>query len=237
MLTHIRPLRTRFANKTRPRFKDPVTSVQSLRPVQDRQVPRAPLPAAGVTVQRGDVEHLLERRYPFVLAPTGSCASPGVSPRLRSSLGQGVYAGCRQSLLTPGPSRRYLQHPCGGAWTPTPPCPPGACPFLPRRPWPRPSVYELGTQNYPCNATSTGTSISGLQSFTNVQAPSLARPPDCTHRDDSKFVGRPGRIPHAGLTELPPMSNGIATCPITSNWHGGTYTRWTLALSAVTRTP
>ncbi len=31
-----------------------------------------------------------------------------------------VFAGCRYSLLADGPSRRYLRHPCIGAWTPTP---------------------------------------------------------------------------------------------------------------------
>ena len=46
----------------------------------------------------------------------------------------------------------------------------------------RPSVQELGTRDHPCNATSTGGVVSGLQSFTNVQAPLLARPPGCTYR-------------------------------------------------------
>jgi hypothetical protein len=40
----------------------------------------------------------------------------------------------------------------------------------------------FGTQNYPCNATSTGSRISELQSFVYLQAPMLARPPGHTHR-------------------------------------------------------
>src|SRR6266481_9002842 len=40
--------------------------------------------------------HLLRGRYPSVIAPTGSCATPR------------VLAGCTQSLLPPGASRRYL---------------------------------------------------------------------------------------------------------------------------------
>jgi len=38
------------------------------------------------------------------------------------------------------------------------------------------------TLNDSCNATSTGDLISGVQSFLYVQAPTLARPPGCTHR-------------------------------------------------------
>ena len=37
------------------------------------------------------------------------------------SLIRQVFAGCRQSLLGDGPSRRYFYGPCIGAWVPTPP--------------------------------------------------------------------------------------------------------------------
>ena len=37
-----------------------------------------------------------------------------------------VFAGCYESLLVDGPSRRYLLHPCTGAWTLTPRLPFGA---------------------------------------------------------------------------------------------------------------
>ena len=55
-------------------------------------------------------------------------------------------------------------------------------PFLPGKPRPRHRREKLGTLNEPCNATSTGDPISGVQSFANVQASMLARPPSCTHR-------------------------------------------------------
>jgi len=57
-----------------------------------------------------------------------------------------------------------------------------ACPLLPREHWPHAMGYAFGTQDYPCNATSTGRSISELQSFVYLQAPMLARPPGHTHR-------------------------------------------------------
>ena len=40
----------------------------------------------------------------------------------------------------------------------------------------------IGSQEYPHNATSMGVRFSRLQSFANVQTPSLARPTDCTYR-------------------------------------------------------
>ena len=47
--------------------------------------------------------HLLRGRYPSVIAPTGSCATPvGLSPASAFSLVRRVLAGCTQSLLPPG---------------------------------------------------------------------------------------------------------------------------------------
>jgi hypothetical protein len=56
--------------------------------------------------------------------------------------------------------------------------------FLPRELRPHATGNAFGTQNYPCNATSTGSVISELQSFVYLQAPTLARPPCCTHRSN-----------------------------------------------------
>ena len=58
----------------------------------------------------GDVPcHLLRGRYPSVIALTGSCATPvGLSPPSAFSLVRRVLAGCTQSLLPTGASRRYL---------------------------------------------------------------------------------------------------------------------------------
>ena len=58
-------------------------------------------------VRRG-VSHPVRGHYPSFIAPTSSCARPNSSPWLRLSLFHGVFAGCRQSLLQDGPSRRYL---------------------------------------------------------------------------------------------------------------------------------
>jgi hypothetical protein len=85
--------------------------------------------------------------------------------------------------LGDGLSRHYLCNHCVGAWTPTPQCPPGALArFFPEGNGLISNVTDSAHQNVPCNATSTGSCFSRLQSFHYVQAPTLARPPGCTHR-------------------------------------------------------
>jgi hypothetical protein len=75
----------------------------------------------GYLLQR-DVQHHVRGHYSSFIALTDSCARPNPSLRLRFSLVRRVPAGCRQSLLGDGPSRRYLRNPCIGAWTHTPWC-------------------------------------------------------------------------------------------------------------------
>ena len=66
--------------------------------------------------------------------------------------------------------------------------------------------------NIPAKQFQRGVPISRLQSFTHVQAPTLARPPGCSHR--RKFLPRrPGRLHRAEPGWLPAPSSGIATCP------------------------
>ena len=130
-----------------------------------------------------------------------------------STLLRRLLAGCHQSLLGVGPSRRYLRNPCIGAWTPTPQRP-FRCiySFLPEGPRLHLRLNRFGTPETRRNATSTTLNISRLQSFRYVQAPILARPPGCTHRCGSMSTGRPGRLHHAMNMRLPVMNRGIATC-------------------------
>ena len=83
-------------------------------------------------------------------------------------------------------------------------------PFLPQRQRPHVTGNTFGTRENPCKTIATGSAISGLQSFADVQAPPLARPPDRSHR--SPQTGRPGRVHHASPRRLPAPGCGIATC-------------------------
>ena len=82
--------------------------------------------------------------------------------------------------------------------------------FLPKTQRPHITRDTFGSPDNPCMATSAGGLISGLQSFTHVQAPRLARPPGCSRR----FIAeeRPGRLHHASLGWFPAPRCGIATC-------------------------
>ena len=84
------------------------------------------------------------------------------------------------------------------------------CPPLPQRQRPHVTRNPFGTREKPCKTISTGSAITGVQSFANVQAPTLARPPDRSHR--SPQTGRPGRLHHASPEGLPAPGCGIATC-------------------------
>ena len=74
--------------------------------------------------------------------------------------------------------------------------------------------YTGSSHQIPTAAASGVETISGLQSFADVRAPPLARPPGCSHRRASRDSGRPGLIHHAELGQLPAPSSGIATCLI-----------------------
>ena len=61
-------------------------------------------------------------------------------------------------------------------------------------------------------ATSMTNRFRGCQSFRDVQAPPLARPPGCSYRRGAKSSGQPGRLHHAKNVGLPTTNCGIATC-------------------------
>ena len=101
-----------------------VAPVLSSRPPYGQEAAKCPEPLCPTSVlpPLGRCEcHLLRGRYPSVIAPTGSCATPvGLSPASAFSLVRRVFAGCTQSLLPTGASRRYLRESFLGCWIPCP---------------------------------------------------------------------------------------------------------------------
>ena len=105
----------------------------------------------------------------------------------------------------------------------------GTCSFLTKRPRPHLTQHRFGSPDYPCLATSTGRHISGLQSSPQLQAPRLARPPDCSLRFfPSAAAPSSSRI--ARLVTCPKM--GYRYMCALSNSHGWTSTSWIAAFSA-----
>ena len=172
--------------------------------------PRVPSPFPGIPLQGAASRRLgpalPDRRRSYgLMRQTWMLQGPSLS------LGAPVFAGCCEPLLHPDPSRHYLCNPYSGRLDPYPAAT-SRCSysFLPGRHRPHVTRDTFGSPNNPCIATSTGGQISGLQSFTHVQAPRLARPPDCSHRFIAE--GRPDRLHHASLGWLPAPRCGIATC-------------------------
>jgi hypothetical protein len=200
MLTHMHPSLGWFTCKTSSNSKGTGSPSSESEPAPEPPSAQSPFARLGSYLRRRDVQHLVRERYPSFIALTDSCARPKSSHRLRLSLFRPVFAGCCQPLLEDGPSRRYLHSLCKGAWTHTPPrscrsvrldalaLGSGASIAGHR---PHFNLEKFGTRETPCNATSTGGVFSRLQSFADVQAPLLARPPGCTNRCDKHRAAGP----------------------------------------------
>ena len=87
-----------------------------------------------------------------------------------------------------------------------------ACPLLHRGHRSHPTLDGFDARIYPHTATSVGSPISRLQSFDYLRAPTLARPPGCSHRSSANAAGRPGLSHHASPGRLPGPGCGVATC-------------------------
>ena len=204
MLAHIHPSRQRFACETRPIFNGHrLTPALRPGPAKARQVPRAPLPATGVT----SCGVMSSTTSEGITPPSSLIRAHAPDQIPPADFGFPYTAGlCR---LSPVPAGRWsfptlsLQsvHRC---LDPYPGMPLWClCPFLPRELQPHPRCTEFGASDNRRNATSTTTPIAGRQSFRYVQAPMLASPPGCTYRAGSAAYGQPGRLRHAMDWKLP----------------------------------
>jgi len=171
---------------------------------------QSPFARNGCYPRRGGLEGRLVGRYPLVVAHTGSCARPSPSPRLR--FGRCARGLCRLSPVPAGRwpfptlslrSLRRRSDPCPAA---LPGC---ACPLLRQGHRPHPRGDGFGARIYP-HGNFGGDPISRLQSFDHLRAPTLARPPGCSHRGSTSLPGgrafhtthRPAGYPHRDVASL-----------------------------------
>ena len=120
MLTHIHPSRPQFTCRTRPIFNGTVNPGSASGTAQGPPSAQSSFARARCYLARRGVSHPVGGLYPSFIAPTSSCARPNSSPWLRLSLVHWVFAGCHQSLLQDGPSRRYLRESFPGCLSPYP---------------------------------------------------------------------------------------------------------------------
>ena len=115
-----------------------------------------------------------------------------------------AIAGSCQPLPEVGPSRRYLCIPCVGAWTHTPGC--NLCAltrFFQRCDDLAQDARGSAHPNLPAKQLQRGVQISRLQSFANVQAPTLARPSGCSRHSSVLPGGRAVYAAHVPVGYLP----------------------------------
>ena len=145
-------------------------------------MPRAPLlhgrcyrHAGDVSVSSQDItptSSLLRAHAPDRCPP----AAFGIASRGR------VFAGCCQPLLGTGPSRRYLCRSFPACLDLYSGCSQGArARYFPRDNGLPPEKDRVGAMQNPRQATSVGSKISELQSFTNVQTHKFARHTGSSH--------------------------------------------------------
>ena len=197
MLTHVHPSQVRFTCRNSSQIEGVGYPSSVSGPNPEPPSAQSPFARRGCYPPRRGVPHLVRGRYPSFVAPTDSCARPksslpiwlslygrslqvAVSPCWKLALPDVISTICVKAL---GPVPRHVpRDPVRLSDRRTSASPPGST--------------GSARETIPVMQLQQGASISGLQSFRYVQAPTLARPPGCTHRCGST-TGRPGRLHHA----------------------------------------
>ena len=107
-MTHVHPSQPRFPCRNRFSIVAAASDTEFGAPHKNPPSTQSPFARSGCYPSRRSIAYRVSGRYPTFIAPTGSCARPNGSYRLRLPLLQQVFAGCRHSLLPDGLSRRYL---------------------------------------------------------------------------------------------------------------------------------
>ena len=160
MLTHIHPLPFGLPVRLGPALMTRSTrlSVRNRSRPKPAKCPGPLCPPKGVT-SCGVTSRITY--YPSLIAPTGPCARPNPSHRLRS---MPWSAGLCRSPSAPAerwPFPALSLQSLRRCLDPYPEVLPWCtCSLLPRRHRPHPDSEEFGTPDHPCNATSTGTHFS-----------------------------------------------------------------------------
>jgi hypothetical protein len=234
MLTHIHPYLRRFTCKSRPIFNGVVYPGSVSRTIQGPPRAQSPFARWRRYLHRRDISLITSEGITPPSSLIRTHAPDQTPPVLFDYLIGRVFAGCCQSLLGDGPSRRYLCNPCTGAWTLTPGCLSGAfIRFFPKS-------YSL-------------TLVAPSSAHPTLAAMPLLRRPYFRSGSHSVRFRLPcllaPQVTPTAQTRRPTGSQGVYATQWTGsylpelwyrymtesdNYHGGTFTRWIAALSAAT---
>ena len=214
VLAHPSPLRGGVCIAPSPRRRPSRTQLSVWLPTDCRghRVPRAPLPGTGVTragtASRPPGGALPPRRRSYgLMRQTIPLPAPRLAPCAQGLCRLSPVPAARWPFPTLSPrSLRRCSDPYPAALLGC------TCPLLRQGHRSHPTLDGFDARIYPHTATSVGSPISRLQSFVYLRAPTLARPPGCSHRSSANAAGQPGLSHHASPGRLPGPGCGVATC-------------------------
>ena len=232
MLTHIHPYLQWFACETRPSFNGLAAPGSESRTIQGPPRAQSPFARWRRYLHRRNVSCITSEG---VTPPSSLIRAHAPDQNPPSAFGfpiQRVFAGCCQSLLGDGPSRRYLCNPCIGAWTLTPGCLSGASvrffpesysltPVAPSSAHPKTAAMQL--QRRPL--------FRGGSHFVMFRLPCLLAPQVAPTAQSLNPVGSQDVYATQWTGDYPPEL-WYRYMTESDNYHGGTFTRWIAALSA-----
>jgi len=234
MPAHIHPYLQWFACEARPIFNGLVHPGSMSRSSQGPPRAQSPFARWRRYLHRRDVSRTTSEGVTPPSSLIWAHATAQNPPVLFDYLISRVFAGCCQSLLGDGPSRRYLCNPCMGAWTLTPGCLSGASVRF------FPESYSL-TLVAPSSAHPTtaamplqrrpyfrGGSHSIMFRLPCLLAPQMAPTAQARSPTGSQDV----YATQWTGSYLPELWYRYMT--ESDNYHDGTFTRWMAALSAAT---
>jgi hypothetical protein len=159
--------------------------------------------------------HRVGGRYPSFLAPTDSCARPSSSHLLDSRLVWWVFAGCHQSLLDAGPSRRCLCLSFLGCLAPYPGVSPGAfARFFPEDSGLPPSLTGSALPHLTRTATSVRETFFGAAGIPLCSGLQVCSPPRSLRPIPPLLYGRRGFYFRASYSSLPLHTSDMLTARI-----------------------
>jgi len=232
MLAHIHPSLHRFACEPRPLFNGLAAPGSVSRTIQGPPRTQSPFARLRCYLFRRDVSASRQRALPLLHRSYGLMRQTPSLPSSSVALIRRVFAGCLQSLLGNGPSRRYLCNPSIGAWTHTPECLSGALVRF------FPESYSLShvtpASAHPLsrrNATSTTANSRGGSHFIMFRLPWSLAPQVAPTAQALCPAGSQGVYATQWTgSYLPKLWYRYMT--ESDNYHGGSFTRWIAALSA-----